>query len=265
MLTRIIRKRTRLEQEAWQAVLNLMPRRKQTRGIQYQVLEYLFLHLYEKVSEEELASFLEDRRGGLPSTGDPVKGAINQAIKELQRLPEPLFELVKIQETQHGLGKRYVRLNFTRFEEVIHFEQMQEYLNDILHDEKHFVLRCVANHVAPFEHLPFPGLPAAHLDHCSLHAVVNESARAAVTGEGDYLFLPDCAGMWQFLLVYENDEMNYPFLGFMSNAGFGKAVEDSQCILYRGAEKLSKLKFMHELWVLLAQQADAHTAAPTPS
>lgn len=263
MLTRIIRKRTRLEREAWQAVLNLMPRRKQTRGIQYQVLEYLFLHLYEKVSEEELAVYLEEQRGALPSTGDPVKGAINQAIKELQRLPEPLFELVKIQETQYGLGKRFVRLNFTRFEEVIHFEQMQEYLTDILHDEKHVVLRCAAYHEAPYQRLPFPGLPAAYLDHCSLHAVVNESARDAVDGAGAYHFLPDCAGMWQFLLVYENEQMDYPFLGFMSNAGLGKAVEDSQCILYRGAEKLSKLKFMHELWGLLAQQADA--CAPTQS
>ncbi|CAM2011020.1 hypothetical protein [Acanthopleuribacter pedis] len=257
MLNRIIRKRTQLEEQAWQTVLSLMPRRRQTRGIQYQVLEYLFAHLYEKVSEEELGRYLQEQRGSLPATGDPVKGAINQAIKELQRLPEPLFELVKIQETQLGTGKRFVRMNFTKFEEVIAYDQMQEYLNDILKGEKHFVLRTVAFLAPPFDNLPFPGLEPDHLNHSSLHAIVNEAARGAVPGEGDYRFLPDCVGMWEFLLVYEHEDAPVPFLGFMSDAGLGGAVEESRCILYRGAEKASKLKFLNALWHKLAARAEA--------
>lgn len=255
MLNRIIRKRTRVEEEAWQTVLSLMPRRRQTRGIQYQVLEYLFSHLYEKVSEEELGRYLQEQRGSLPATGDPVKGAINQAIKELQRLPEPLFELVKIQETQLGAGKRFVRMNFTGFEEVIQYSQMQEYLNDILKGEKHFVLRTIAYAEPPFYTLPFPGLEPEHLDHCSLHAIVNVEARGAVPKDLDYRFLPDCIGMWEFLLVYEDEEKTIPFLGFLSDAGLVGEVEQSRCILYRGAEKVSKLKFLDSLWHKLSARA----------
>ena len=78
MFTRIAKKRTSFELVEWENVRELMPRKRATRGIQYEALEYLFEHLYEKISEEELREHFLNVKGKLQEKGDPVKSAINR-------------------------------------------------------------------------------------------------------------------------------------------------------------------------------------------
>lgn len=159
MLDQIARKRTSFEISAWEQVRELMPRRQGTRGIQYEALEYLFEHLYEKISEEQLKDHFLQVKGHLQQKGDPVKSAINLAVKELQRLSEPTFELIKIQEASLvGKMRRYVQLNYTAFDSVIKYEDFESYVNDILSGEEIPVLRSVFNHHPAIEPTIFPGI-----------------------------------------------------------------------------------------------------------
>jgi len=247
LLQRIVRKRTSRERAAWDQVLALMPRRSGTRGIQYDTLELLFSRLYERVSEEEVADHLRAVRGKLQATGDPVKGAINQAIKELQRLPEDLFHLVKIQEPGPGGNKRYVRLEYTRFQDVIGFGLYREYLTDILTDEAHLVLRCVANRDPDRPEEPFPGLAVDQLGGSRLEAI-NDLAAPVVSGNIRITPMPHSPANACFLLVYEHETAEDPFLGFIADTAPGEGMADAHFILYRGEEKLTKLRFLSRLW-----------------
>ncbi len=132
MLTHIARKRTSFEKNEWEKVRELMPRKRATRGIQYEALEYLFEHLYEKISEDELREHFLKVKGRLQQKGDPVKSAINLAIKELQRVNESEFDIIKIQEASLvGKTRRYVQLVFTGFDSVINYDQFCSYLDQL--------------------------------------------------------------------------------------------------------------------------------------
>ncbi len=257
MLKRIIRKRTGIEKEAWSLVRNLMPRGRKTRGIQYEVLEYLFLNLYLKVSEADLHEHLEKVRGKLQKTGDPVKGAINLAIKELQRLPKSVFKLVKIQEIgASGRMERYVQMIYTRFEEVINFRQYQEYLADLLQDEGHLLIRCIANLDDDEPTAVFPGLGNLPTDAMEVEALLNVSrVDRRFPHRSKSRFVPDSVANHCFLMVYESREIAYPFLAFVCDAAVSPTEEEAHFILYRGEEKLTKLKFLDHLWRGLWDQA----------
>ena len=40
-----------------------------------------------------------------------------------------------------------------------------------------------------------------------------------------------------------------PFLAFVSNASAVGSLDQSQYMVYRGEEKMSKLKFLHQIWI----------------
>ncbi len=62
------------------------------------------------------------------------------------------------------------------------------------------------------------------------------------------------ANMWM-LLVYDDREQFQPFLGFIAHTGSGVRNEKQEFILYRGAEKVSKLRFLDRIWQDLAHNA----------
>jgi len=261
VLQRIVRKRTSQELVAWDAVRNLMPRRAGTRGLQYETLELLFSRLYEDVSEEEVAAHLLAVRGHLQATGDPVKGAINQAVKELQRLPENLFELVKIQRPGPSGQQRFVRLEYTRFQDVIGFDLYREYLADILADERHLVLRCVAERDPGRPEEPFPGLALEMLAGSTLEAINDGVIRHASVRQW---VMPSSPANASFLLVYENAEASDPFLGFLADITPGEALADARFILYRGQEKLIKLRFLNRWWQRIAALCESRGQTQLP-
>lgn len=246
MLNKILRKRIKVELDAWENVRHLMPRGRKTRGIQYETLEYLFERLYERVSEQELAEHLRRVKGQLQSTGDPVKGAINQAVKELQRIPDRPFQIIKIQETTISGVHRYVQMNYTRFEEVIGFPIYSEYLQEVLHKEEGVVVRGVGR-VDVAADVIFPGLNIDDLNDCTAHFLVNPSGLVV----GDHIklgFISDSPAMSHFLLIYEDESMHQPFLGFLAHAINSGQHEDLEFIMYRGSEKSSKLAFLDRTW-----------------
>ncbi len=256
MLRKISRKRTRLEKQEWEKVRELMPRKSKTRGIQYDALEYLFEHLYEKIDEEELRTHLLEIRGRLQAKGDPVKSAINLAIKDLQRLREPIFELIKIQEPcRHLQLHRYVQLSYTGFDAVVDFEQYYGYLEDVLSDELDLVVRSIYSPMFnnPFE--IFPGVKAKALADMKVEAITS-SAEALIQKEKniDWSFVPESSANQSFILLYEDRQQDIPFLGFVADIGKG-GTRESQYILYRGEEKLSKLKFLHHKWTQIREVA----------
>lgn len=259
MIKRIIRKRTSQEISAWEKVRAMMPRGSRTRGIQYDTLEYLFMRLYEPVAENELADHLLEVRGKLQATGDPVKGAINQAIKELQRLPENLFTIVKIQERAHHGNLRYIKMNYTRYEEIINFQLFQEYITDILADESHLLIRCVGNR--PEDGNPFPGLSFDCPNDSRLEVITDVPPNGDPANTQIHL-MPHSPANYQFLLIYENLEAQDPFLGFIADMGTDRPAEEARFILYRGELKLTKLRFLHRLWHRLALSC---TSTTTPA
>jgi hypothetical protein len=256
MLQRILRKRTRVEKKAWEQVQNLMPRSRKTRGLQYIALEYLFRRLYERVPEEDIRNHLLEVKGHLQPTGDPVKGAINSAIKELQRLPDRPFEIVKIQEATLAGQRRYVKLEFTRFQEVIGFDLYREYLQEVLHNEKQIFIRAVSSQPFSKPGELFPGLTFEDLETCRGEFLVNPHADLPDPPDHCTLsYLPRSAANLRLLLVYEDSDQNTPFLGFVASVGIAESREELGFILYRGSEKLSKLIFLDQLWKTLAQTA----------
>ncbi|MBF0288260.1 MAG: hypothetical protein HQM14_10610 [SAR324 cluster bacterium] len=254
MLKRIVRKRTSLEKQAWEKVEELMPRKSSTRGLYCEVLEFLFEHLYEKVSEDELREHLLEVRGHLPAKGEPVKNAVNMAIKELQRAREPEFELSKIQKPSLERHiKRYVKLNFTRFDAVVNYQQYCDYLKDILIEEKDLVLRSSfmmppGRMTAPTQPKIFPGIDVHQLRHVRVHALINFFGTIAPIPQVNYHFIMESYSNFSQLLLYENETIEFPFLAIVSNIATLVSPEDSQYIIYRGEEKLSKLKFLHKIW-----------------
>lgn len=249
MLKRIFRKRTRLEKLKWQEVENSMPRKSQTRGLYCEVLNFLFEFLYEKVSEDALREHLLEVRGHLQKTGEPVKNAINLAIKELRRLREPEFELSKIQEpSAEGIVKRYVKLNFTRFDAVLDYHQYRDYIHDVLSEEKDLVLRSSFMVPAGSKFQIFPGIDEHQLSLVRVHALVNFSESLKLNRQVDYHFIPESYANFNDILVYENESIDYPFLAIVSNIATVTSPEASRYIIYRGEEKLSKLKFLHQIW-----------------
>lgn len=255
MITRISRKRTSRERHEWEFVRSLMPRGRKTRGLQYEVLEYLFLHLYEKVPESELRDHLIKVKGALQKTGDPVKGAINQAVKELQRLPHRVFDLIKLQEADTSNQiVRYVQLTFNRYDAVISFDEYQEYVEDLLAGESQMMIRLTVAHLRQ-EATVFPGFARWRFDDHHVQAVLCLSARDLVRHRRwDCRYVPDSPIGGNMLLIYENQDMAYPFLGFICDDDL---TEEANCqfILYRGQEKLSKLTFLDRLWRASFQRA----------
>jgi len=253
MLTKILRKRTRVEVEAWQAMRELMPRNRKTKGIQYEVLEYLFEHLYEMVPEEDLGQYLREVKGHLQRTGDPVKGAINQAVKELQRLPDHSFELIKIQESTLRGPRRLVKLNYTRFEDLINFDLYVDYLQDVLENEKDLMVRGISHICNGNPSLLFPGFTAENLDNCRAEFLIPPNTEVPKTKDVSYRFIPKSAANLHLLLVYECKQQAVPFLGFI--ARHYSRVSDPEFILYRGEEKHSILKFLDNIWQDLSAKA----------
>ncbi|MCP4752990.1 MAG: hypothetical protein GY866_19050 [Proteobacteria bacterium] len=251
MLKRIIRKRTSFEKAEWEQVRELMPRRRATRGIQYEALEYLFDHLYEKVSEEELREHFLKVKGHLQQKGDPVKSAINLAIKELQRLSKPTFDLIKIQEASLvGKTRRYVQLNFTGFDSVINYEQFRSYLEDVLSDEKLPILRSIFNIPPNLEPMIFPGIKRQWLRQLQAHALISSADQMDDQDKKtNYYFIPESQGNQSFLLLYGHETSELPFLAFVSDVASVASLNDSQYMVYRGEEKLAKLEFLHQIWV----------------
>lgn len=256
MLRRILEKRTRFEMNHWENVRRLMPRGRKTRGIQYDVLEFLFEHLNQKISEEELRDHLIELRGKLQPTGDPVKTAINQAVKELQRLRDPIFELVKIQETDEtGARRRYVRLNFTKYEAVVTHRAFVEYLTDVLRDEHSVHVRGMTHFISYGDGLLFPGVGKDVLDLSSAQILTRIGRRQPRLDQVTFRYLPWSPGNYHFLLVYEFEDADVPFLGFVSNGTPSMPAEQSRYIVYRGETKLNKLVFLHRLWLRLYNQS----------
>ncbi len=251
MLTRIARKRTSFENSEWDNVRELMPRRQATRGIQYEALEYLFEHLYEKISEDELREHFLKVKGRLQQKGDPVKSAINLAIKELQRLNEPKFDIIKIQEASLvGKTRRYVQLNFTGFDSVVSFSQFCSYIEDVLTDEEKPVLRSIFNVPPNMQPIIFPGINKDWLKRIRAHALINTSDQIDDDNpRTNYYFIPESLTNQSFLLLYEDEAAELPFLGFVSNIASVSSVKDSQYLIYRGEEKAAKLEFLHQIWV----------------
>lgn len=256
MLQRILRKRTRVEKNAYQQIRELMPRGRKTRGLQYEVLEFLFNRLYERVPEEEVRNHLLEVKGHLQPTGDPVKGAINAAIKELQRLPDRPFEIIKIQQATLSGQRRYVQLNFERFEEVINFELYREYVQEVLANEEHIFLRAVSSGPYISASEMFPGLKLEDLGNCRGDFLVSpQHARADLPSHVHQRFLPRSAANMRLLLFYEDKEQPVPFLGFVASVGIATTQEEMGFILYRGSHKLNKLQFLDRLWDNLNQTA----------
>ena len=250
MLKQITQKRTSFEKTEWENVRELMPRRKGTRGIQYEALEYLFEHLYEKISEEELRDHFLKVKGRLQEKGDPVKSAINLAIKELQRLSKPNFDIIKIQEASLvGKTRRYVQLMYTGFDAVINYKQFCSYLEDMLSDEETPILRTVFNIPPNMEPMIFPGIDKKWLTKIKAHALINTADQIDNRNpRTQYYFIPESQTNQSFLLLYENEESDCPFLAFLSDIASVTSVEKSQYLVYRGEEKLDRLKFLHQIW-----------------
>ncbi|MBU2510578.1 hypothetical protein KJ966_04545 [bacterium] len=250
MLPRIAKKRTSFEIEEWENVRELMPRKRATRGIQYEALEFLFEHLYEKVSEEELREHFLRVKGRLQQKGDPVKSAINLAIKELQRLNQPKFDIIKIQEASLvGKTRRYVQLNFTGIDSVINYTQFCEYLEDMLANEDAPVIRSIYNSSTNVGPMIFPGIKDEWLQRIQAYALINTADQLNESNSRTtYYFIPDSQTNQCFLLLYEREDSELPFLAFVSNISSLPSVDDSQYLVYRGEEKLAKLRFYHNIW-----------------
>jgi len=250
MLSHIARKRTSFEKDAWDQVRELMPRREGTRGIQYEALEFLFEYLYEKVSEEQLREHFLEVKGHLQQKGDPVKSAINLAIKELQRLNDKTFEIIKIQDVSPvGKVRRFVQLNFIGYNSVIDFNQFQAYLEDVMSDENLPVLRTIFNLPPNMKPVIFPGVKDQWLNQIRSHALVNSARFLEIDNpKTSYYFIPESQGNRNFMLVYEDETAELPFLAFVSNASAVGSLDQSQYMVYRGEEKMSKLRFLHEIW-----------------
>lgn len=250
MIKRIQKKRTQKEQNAWLIMRNLMPRAGKTRGNQYELLEYLFENLYETISEAQIREHLLSVKGRLQATGDPVKQAINSALKELQRLPERTFELIKIQETDpYGKTVRSVRLHYTHYDAIIDFPQYREYLEDLLDGESSFVLRTIWCPPPGIKNPLFPGLEGLNLETTQIEPLLGVSAREEITSlDEDTRFIPDSPASHCFLLLYESRDLDIPFLAFFRDATHPDKAREAHYILYRGQEKLSKLRFLHRLW-----------------
>ncbi len=215
--------------------------------MQYEVLEYLFEHLYEKVSEQELGDHLKKTRK-LQKTGDPVKGAINAAIKELQRLPERDFEITKIQESD-AANKiiRYIRLNYNRFDSVIGFQEYREYLEDLLEGEADLVMRLEVAHVRP-EGPIFPGFGDIRLPTEKIEAVLCLTAGKLVTSPSwNIRYVPDSPAGANMLLLYENEDQNDPFLAFLCDDSH-EVQEKRRFVIYRGQQRRGQLAFLDRLW-----------------
>ena len=250
MLSHIAKKRTSFEKGAWDQVRELMPRREGTRGIQYEALEYLFDHLYEKVSEEQLREHFLEVKGRLQQKGDPVKSAINLAIKELQRLNDKTFEIIKIQDISPvGKVRRFVQLNFIGYNSVIDFNQFQVYLEDVMSGENLPVLRTIFNLPPTMKPVIFPGVKNQWLKQIRSYALVN-SIRFLENdnSKASYYFIPESQGNRNFMLVYEDESAELPFLAFVSNASAVGSLDQSKYMVYRGEEKMSKLRFLHQIW-----------------
>ncbi len=250
MLSEIAKKRTSFETAEWEDVRELMPRKRATRGIQYEALEYLFDHLYEKVSEEELRDHFLRIKGHLQQKGDPVKSAINLAIKELQRLNKPKFDIIKIQEASLvGKTRRYVQLNFTGFDSVIKYEQFCSYVEDMLANEEAPIIRSIFNAPPDLGPIVFPGIKKEWLRQIQAFALINSSEQIDDQNpKTEYYFIPESQTTCSFLLLYERQDSEFPFIAFVSDVTSVKSVEESEYIVYRGAEKLPKLKFYHNIW-----------------
>jgi len=259
MSSRLAKKRTRIETADWDQVRELMPRRRGTRGIQYEALEYLYENLYEKVSEEELREHLLEVKGHLQAKGDPVKSAINLAIKELQRISKPTFDLIKIQEASLvGKTRRYVQLNFTGFDSVIGFAEFQAYLDDVLSEEELPIIRSIYNNHPNIKPTIFPGLKSQWLK--KIHAIALVSSSSQIDDQNPkttYHVIPESHCNQSFLMLYENEESELPFLAFVTDITSVNAIEDSQYLVYRGEEKIARLEFYHQIW--LRQQEIALT------
>lgn len=261
MSPRLAQKRTSVEAAEWEQVRELMPRRQGTRGIQYEALEYLYEHLYEKVSEEQLREHFLAVRGQLQEKGDPVKSAINLAIKELQRLSKPTFELIKIQEASPvGKTRRYVQLNFTGSDAVIGFSELSSYLTDVLSEEDLPILRSAFNHYPGIEPTIFPGLRTEWLQKIRAFALISASAQIDDRySRTTYYIIPESQCNQSFLLLYESEESELPFLAFVTDAPCADQIEDSRYLIYRGGEKKARLEFYHHIWT--RQQEAALTVA----
>ena len=259
MSPRLAQKRTSVESNEWEQVRELMPRRQGTRGIQYEALEYLYEHLYEKVSEEQMREHFLAVRGQLQEKGDPVKSAINLAIKELQRLSKPTFELIKIQEASLvGKTRRYVQLNFTGSDAVIGFAEFQSYLNDVLAEEELPIIRSVFNNFPGIPSTIFPGLQQQWLQKIQAFALISSSSQIDPQNpKTTYFIIPESHCNQSFLLLYENEESELPFLAFVTDIPSVNVVEDSQYLVYRGGEKIARLEFYHHIW--MRQQETALT------
>ena len=257
MLSQIAKKRTSFEKGAWEEVRELMPRREGTRGIQYEALEYLFKHLYEKVSEEQLREHFLEVKGHLQQKGDPVKSSINLAIKELQRLNDKTFEIIKIQDVSPvGKVRRFVQLNFVGYNSVIDYNQYQVYLEDVMTDENQPVLRTIFNLPPNMKPVIFPGVKEQWLGQIRSHALVNSSEFLDTHHpKTSYYFIPESQSNRNFMLVYEDETAELPFLAFVSNAGTVGSLEESEYMVYRGEEKMPKLRFLHQIWVNQKQMA----------
>ncbi|MFH2132828.1 MAG: hypothetical protein ABIK68_20790 [bacterium] len=251
MSKRLAKKRTRIEDAEWEQVRELMPRRQGTRGIQYEALEYLYKNLYEKVSEEQLREHFLTVRSHLQEKGDPVKSAINLAIKELQRLSKPTFELIKIQEASLvGKTRRYVQLNFTGFDSVIDYTEFQSYLDDVLSEEELPMLRSVYNNHPNIQPTIFPGLKQQWLQLISAVALISASSQMDKPNpKTSYAIIPESHCNQSFLMLYENEKSELPFLAFVTDISSVNAIEDSQYLVYRGEEKIARLEFYHQIWM----------------
>lgn len=251
MFTRLAKKRTSFEIAEWDNVRELMPRKRETRGIQYEALEYLFEHLYEKISEEELREHFLKVKGRLQEKGDPVKSAINLAIKELQRLHNPKFDIVKIQEASLvGKTRRYVQLNFTGFDSVIKYDQFCSYMKDMLENEYVPVIRSIYCMPPGPEAIIFPGIKPEWLQRLQVHALINAMNRVdEPSPRTHYYFIPESQTNQSFLLLYEREDSELPFLAFVSNVSSTISISESQYIVFRGGEKQANLRFYHTIWM----------------
>ncbi|MBT4263344.1 MAG: hypothetical protein HN945_00370 [Deltaproteobacteria bacterium] len=251
MSSSLAKKRTRIETADWDQVRELMPRRRGTRGIQYEALEYLYENLYEKVSEEQLREHLLRVKGHLQEKGDPVKSAINLAIKELQRLSKPTFDLIKIQEASLvGKTRRYVQLNFTGFDSVIDFAEFQSYLDDVLSEEELPIIRSIYDNHPNIEPTIFPGLKPQWLQ--KIHAIALVSSSRQIDDQNPktvYHIIPESHCNQSFLMLYENEESELPFLAFVTDINSVNVIGDSQYLVYRGEEKIARLEFYHQIWM----------------
>lgn len=250
MSSQITKKRTSFELAEWENVRELMPRKRATRGIQYEALEYLFEHLYEKISEEELREHFLRVKGRLQEKGDPVKSAINLAIKELQRLNDPKFDIIKIQEASLvGKTRRYVRLNYTGLDTIIPYEQLCAYLQDMLYNEDLPIIRSIFNIPRGMDPIIFPGIQRHWLKRLKAYALVNSDSRIDMKDTRAFTyFIPESQTNQSFLLLYEQEDSELPFLVFVSGFASTQPIEASQYIVYRGEDKKDILKFYHDIW-----------------